>query len=607
MCQHDLPEPCSPHGAALELDLPEDLPRHATNRRFDRRALLRRVGTGGVLAVTGTSLFDELAAAVAPPFEGRAMGEEVRPAFTAPAAAPAAAAPAAAPVARSGIATPRIITRAEWGANEKWRTPVAFGYAPIRKLVVHHTASRNKPSDPAQVVRDMYHYHVKERGFSDLGYNFVIDHRGAIYEGRRARRYGQGEVHSGEDVDGYGVIGAHALGVNAGSCGIVLIGDFTRAKPTDAAVGALIQLLSWKAARHQIDPTESDEYISVAGASREFRNIIGHMGVGETLCPGGYLADSMGWVRSQVERRVGHFASRTINMAKVTRWAGDSSSGATGGDTSASTGSNSAGADSSSTTSSGSSGGAATWGGTLVGYRILFADGRIVTLGSKARKHGQPRDKGLAGTAISGIPGSSAFLSVDPSGRVAGFGGAGSTGEPGDVSPVDIAAKPGGDGYWVLTSNGGVYAYGNARHVGSFPRSGISRVARALRPTPTGKGYWILSSAGSVHAFGDARALKSPGVGDAVDLWPTPTGAGYWVLLADGRVFAYGDAPQRGGLPDLGTKWKAPAVALVGMPSGRGYVVCSADGGLFSFGSAPFFGSLGGSGRQAVGLAPAFA
>ena len=59
-------------------------------------------------------------------------------------------------------------------------------------------------------------------------------------------------------------------------------------------------------------------------------------------------------------------------------------------------------------------------------------------------------------------------------------------------------------------------------------------------------------------------------------------------------MLAFGDAVQKGGMSDLGVKWKQPAVAVVGTPDGRGYHVLSADGGVYSFGAAPFFGSLAG-------------
>ena len=131
---------------------------------------------------------------------------------------PSSAAPSGAPTSRS--APPSAASRPS--ASSSSTTPPA-------------PTSR---AEPAQVVRDMYHYHVKGRGFSDVGYNFAIDHRGTIYEGRWSRRYGSGETPDGEDGSGYGVVGAHSLGVNAGSCGVVLIGDFTKAQPTTAAIGS---------------------------------------------------------------------------------------------------------------------------------------------------------------------------------------------------------------------------------------------------------------------------------------------------------------------------------------------------------------------------------
>ncbi len=59
-------------------------------------------------------------------------------------------------------------------------------------------------------------------------------------------------------------------------------------------------------------------------------------------------------------------------------------------------------------------------------------------------------------------------------------------------------------------------------------------------------------------------------------------------------------------MPSLKVRWSKPAVAIIGMPSGRGYAIASKDGGVFNFGSSPFLGSLGGSGRQVVGMALAF-
>jgi hypothetical protein len=549
---------------------------------------------GAAAAAAAVLLPEAFADAVGPPFESMQLGEDLR-AGVAVATVAAAAVPAAIPPAAmkrtkrssrpsGAIAPPHIVTRAEWGADESIRT-TGRGFAPIRKFVVHHTASANNPRHPTAVMREMYEYHVVGRGFSDVGYNFAIDHHGTVYEGRWARHYAEGELHDGEDRDGFGVVGAHALGVNAGSCGIVLIGDFTRGRPTLAALGSLIQLIAWKAAAHHVDPLRTEEYISIYGVHHTFPNIAGHRQTGSTVCPGGYLFKQLPVVRDQVAKRVGRFPAKTINMAKALRWTSNSAAPETAAATSSALGRS---------------------GAKLTGYRVLTNDGRVITLG-KASKLGSPRDKGLgAGRAIAGIPGRSAYLTADPAGRVLGFGGASGGSPKKAIEAVAMAAMPNGKGYWVLTPLGGIYAFGQARHYGSLARSGIDARGVQMRSSPTGAGYWILASNGKIYAFGDARSVRSKLAAGGVDFWPTPSGAGHWLLLPDGRVGAYGDADHFGDIPSLETTWTKPAVAIAGMPSGRGYAIASSDGGIFNFGSSPFLGSLGGSGRRIVGMALAF-
>ncbi len=191
------------------------------------------------------------------------------------------------PGVNGALAAPAIISRAAWGADESIRMNERQ-YAPIRKLIVHHTASAEpRPASPAAVVRGTYRYHVQGRGFSDVGYNFMIDHRGAIYEGRFARRYGAGEPITGEDHNGWGVVGAHVIRtMNHGSCGVCLIGDFTlAARRLDAAIASLTSVLAWKAGRHRIDVLEDDVYENLYKSFFRFKNISGHRDVGADPVP----------------------------------------------------------------------------------------------------------------------------------------------------------------------------------------------------------------------------------------------------------------------------------------------------------------------------------
>lgn len=215
------------------------------------------------------------------------------------------------------IAAPAIVTRAQWGADESIRDPRIVGWAPFRKFVIHHTASPNGVKDPAAAVRFGYKLHVVDRGFTDIGYNFLIGPDGEIFEGRRARKYGKGELHTGEDGAGNAVIGGHTKGRNAGTCGIALIGNFMKTAPSYAAIGSLIELIAWEAQRHRIDPMDRDPYIATDSTQLLFHNIAGHRDIRSTLCPGRRMEASMPWLRKQVAERVGSFPSRKADMRRL--------------------------------------------------------------------------------------------------------------------------------------------------------------------------------------------------------------------------------------------------------------------------------------------------
>ncbi|HEY7627493.1 MAG TPA: N-acetylmuramoyl-L-alanine amidase [Ilumatobacteraceae bacterium] len=215
------------------------------------------------------------------------------------------------------VAAPAIVTRAQWGADESIRDNHIVGWAPFRKIIVHHTASPNGVKDPAAAVRFGYKLHVIDRKFTDIGYNFLIGPDGEIFEGRRARRYGKGELHTGEDGAGNAIIGGHTKGRNAGTCGIALIGNFMKTPPSNAAIESLIHLIAWEAQRHKIDPMGRDPYIATDSTHLDFFNIAGHRDIGSTLCPGTRMAASLGWLRKQVAERAGRFPERKADMRRL--------------------------------------------------------------------------------------------------------------------------------------------------------------------------------------------------------------------------------------------------------------------------------------------------
>ena len=121
---------------------------------------------------------------------------------------------------------PAIVSRAAWGANESIRRAPP-SYAPsVRFAIVHHTAGTNTYSrdEAAAIVRGIQLYHVRGNGWNDIGYNFLVDRFGTIYEGR----------YGGVDRN---VVGAHALGFNTGSTGIALLGTYGDAKPISCCAG----------------------------------------------------------------------------------------------------------------------------------------------------------------------------------------------------------------------------------------------------------------------------------------------------------------------------------------------------------------------------------
>jgi len=212
-------------------------------------------------------------------------------------------------------AQPTVTPRSGWGADESLRFdasgkevwPPAF--YPVQKVVVHHTATQNADPDPAATIRSIYYYHAITQAWGDIGYNFLIDESGRIYEGRYSRAYAAGVSPTGQDLNGNGVTAAHAYGYNSGTVGIALLGTLTNQDATPAARGALERLIAWIDGSHGIDPQAASLYTNpVSGAQATFPNIAGHRDVGATECPGGTLYATLPTIRSDVAALLGSTA-----------------------------------------------------------------------------------------------------------------------------------------------------------------------------------------------------------------------------------------------------------------------------------------------------------
>jgi N-acetylmuramoyl-L-alanine amidase len=205
------------------------------------------------------------------------------------------------------FAQPGVVPRIDWGADESLRFdstgkeiwPPAF--YPVQKLIVHHTGTQNGDPDPAATVRSIYYYHSVTQGWGDVGYNFLIDESGRIYEGRHTFDYPPGSSPTEEDAAGNGVTAAHAYGFNSGTVGIALLGTLTNQDATPAARDALERLLAWEADHHSLDPQGSSLYTNpVNGSQATFANIAGHRDVAATECPGGVFYSTLPGIRSDV-------------------------------------------------------------------------------------------------------------------------------------------------------------------------------------------------------------------------------------------------------------------------------------------------------------------
>jgi hypothetical protein len=168
-------------------------------------------------------------------------------------------------------------------------------------------------------------------------------------------------------------------------------------------------------------------------------------------------------------------------------------------------------------------------------------------------------------------------------------------GSPGANNIVGFALRPQNDGYWMFGRDGGVFAYGAAPYKNSLPGLNvhINNVVGGA-PTKSGNGYWMVGSDGGIFALGDAQYLGSMGgkplAAPIVAMEPTVSGNGYWLVGADGGIFAYGDATFYGSM--AGKALGGPIVSIERTPSGKGYWMLGSDGGVFAYGDARYAGRV---------------
>ncbi len=160
---------------------------------------------------------------------------------------------------------------------------------------------------------------------------------------------------------------------------------------------------------------------------------------------------------------------------------------------------------------------------------------------------------------------------------------------------VGMVPSANGQGYYMVASDGGVFAF-NTTFAGSCPGiGGCSGTAVAVASDASGNGYWLATNTGHVYSFGGAPYFGAPGplIAPITSMVRTPDGGGYYVLDAAGQVFAYGDAMHSlGGLPAGATSTLDPATAIIATADGGGYWISTALGKVSPFGDAPGDGDM---------------
>ncbi|MEU6058702.1 N-acetylmuramoyl-L-alanine amidase [Streptomyces sp. NPDC047097] len=195
---------------------------------------------------------------------------------------------------------PGITTRKGWGADESMREKNFVYTKSVQAAFVHHSATGNNYScgQSASVLRGIYRYHVKSSGWRDFGYNFAVDKCGKIYEGRA------GGVAKA-------VLGAHTLGFNSNSMGVVVLGTYSSSTPPAAAVTGVAKLTAWKLGLWGKNPkgtvtlTSGGSNLYKKGVRVKMNVISGHRDGFSTECPGAKLYGRLGTARSTAARLQG--------------------------------------------------------------------------------------------------------------------------------------------------------------------------------------------------------------------------------------------------------------------------------------------------------------
>jgi uncharacterized protein with LGFP repeats len=210
---------------------------------------------------------------------------------------------------------PAIISRAAWGAAKNTPCDSPTVVSETRGAVVHHTAGTNTytKAESASIVRATQAYHMKSRNWCDIGYNFLVDKYGQVFEGR----------NGGVDKQ---VRAAHSgnAAVNTYTVGVSMMGTFSTSAPTNATKDAVARLISW---RLGISGTPTTGTYSLGG--KTLHRIAGHRDVVGTECPG---AAAYAWLSASggLRQKVAAGGGSAAPQTEIAKRAAQLGAGATG-------------------------------------------------------------------------------------------------------------------------------------------------------------------------------------------------------------------------------------------------------------------------------------
>lgn len=189
---------------------------------------------------------------------------------------------------------PTIIPRAAWCGGNAPCNNVLSSYTPINinptHVAIHHGASPNTYTNGEAVVQNYWNYHVNYNGWADIGYNYLVDKYGNLYQGRHNPNMPTTDVR-----------GAHAGAANNDAIGICFLGNLDVTTATTPQLDVVYDFLGWWFNYKGYDPTTSAALQTQAYGVQVEPRIIGHTDLGTTLCPGSNLHSQLPNVRLEVQ------------------------------------------------------------------------------------------------------------------------------------------------------------------------------------------------------------------------------------------------------------------------------------------------------------------